>query len=109
MAAKSCKGLVAVRTRTHISQLPPLVPFPPLDFASLGDGSVYSIQGLTYVSFQISSHLIFPASFVWYYDPVLLVMKERFGKDRDSKTAKSRSQNLYTCPFDSRDFAKELA
>ena len=46
---------------------------------------------------------------MWYYDPVLLVMKHRFGKDRDSKTAKSRSQNLYPCPFDSRDFAKELA
>ena len=62
-----------------------------------------------YVSFHIVSHLIFPASFVRYYDPVLLVIKQSFGKDRDSKTAKSRSQNLYPCPFDSRDFAKDLA
>ena len=46
---------------------------------------------------------------MWYYDPVLLVMKHRFGKDRDSKTAKSQSQNLYPRLFDSRDFAKELA
>lgn len=58
--------------------------------------------------FQHSISLNLPSILCGYYDPVLLVISRVLERIGISKTAKSRSQNLYPCPFDSRDFAKKI-